>query len=101
MNEIDRVLFWNIDVPKFDTRNKLKRKSEALLNFQMTITKPSNDWNNHERVISFLFPLIEKKNNEFEFHKNIEMNVAHTVYSFHIGKKMPSHVFTTKKYEIY
>ena len=101
MNEIDRVLFWSINVPKFDTRNAIKRKRETQNLIQMTIIKPSNDWNNHERVISFLFPLIEKKKNEVEFHKNIEMNVAHTVYSFHIGKKMPSHVFTTRKYEIY
>ena len=101
MNEIDRVLFWNINVPKFDTRNALKRKVSNLLLIQFTNTKPSNDWNNRERVISFLFPLIEKKKNEVKFHKNIEMNVANTVYSFHIGKKMPSHVFTTRKYEIY
>jgi len=61
MNEIDRVLFSNIDVPKFDTRNAMKRKSSDLNLIQMTNTKPSNDWNNHERVISFLFPLIEKQ----------------------------------------
>ena len=72
MNEIDRVLFWNINVPKFDTRNALKRKVSNLLMIQMTNTKPSNDWNNRERVISFLFPLIEKKKNEVKFHKNIE-----------------------------
>ncbi len=67
MHEIDRVLFFNKVIPKFETRNENKKKQSNLLLLDLKFLKLDqlskrviDDWNSQKRVTFFLFPFISK-----------------------------------------
>jgi hypothetical protein len=98
MHEIDRVLFFDKKIPKFDTRTNLRKKADFRLNILLmkSIVK-QDDWNSHARVTSLLFPAIKPS----KFQKKITMKINNDVYHFHLGRKQPSFVFITSASEIY
>ena len=84
MHEIDRVLFFDKQIPKFDTRTSHRKKADLRLNSSMMKSIVNqNDWNSHARVTSFLFPAIKPS----KVHKTITMKIKNDVYHFHIGRQ--------------
>ena len=84
MHEIDRVLFFDKPIPKFDTRTSQRKKADLRLNIlMMKSIVNQNDWNSHARVTSFLFP----ENKLSTIHKTITMKIKNDVYHFLIGKQ--------------
>ena len=66
MHEIDRILFFDKLIPKFETRN-VKRKQSDLKLLDLKFLKPDqltkrviDDWNSYKRVTFFLFPIISQ-----------------------------------------